>query len=57
MIFVGDGGKRWDREEAQLGAVSFHALHSWSGGPCWTVGLWPLCGPPPAAPQILGSEL
>lgn len=45
-IFVGDGGKGWDREEAQLGAISFHSLHSSSRGPCWTVA----CGPCAAHP-------
>lgn len=45
-IFVGDGGKGWDREEAQLGAISFHPLHSSSRGPCWTVA----CGPCAAHP-------
>lgn len=42
----GGGDRDWDREEAQLGAISVHALHSQSRGPSWPVA----CGPCTACP-------
>lgn len=48
----GGGGRDWDREKAQLGAISFHPLHSQSRGPSWPVA----CGPYMACPlRDLGS--